>query len=320
MNEEKISYSQMRRDFYEKYRKKILPFVQKFDNERKTKLICAILSSVFFAIIGSIIILYILYLGFYVETEAQSECIKTVINVAISFYGVAIGSWCFFKKKFENKIKRNIMPVVCSCFPKLRWSEGFFNGADLFLASYITSEFDKEEYDDCFEGIFKDVYFQIVEAKYKKRGSKSDILIFDGVIIKLDMNKFFQAHTVVVTNTLFKDKFTYQGLRHTTLEDVEFEKKFDVYTNDEVEARYLITPSFMQRLKAMKIAFKARSVSCAFYNNYLIIALPTDNDIFSLCSLTKPVDDAKQYFQMYEEIVSIIKLIDHFKLNQKIGL
>ena len=70
----------------------------------------------------------------------------------------------------------------------------------------------------------------------------------------------------------------------------------------------------------MKTAFKANSVSCAFYGDLLLVALSTNKDLFSICSLVKPVDDEQQYFQMYEEIVSIIKLIDHFKLDQKIGL
>ena len=106
-------------------------------------------------------------------------------------------------------------------------------------------------------------------------------------------------------------------LHHTQLEDVQFNKKFDVYTNDEIGARVLITPIFMERLKNMKIAFNSDSVSCAFYQQYLIIALSTNQDLFSLCLLIKPIDDKKQYKQMYEEILSIIKLIDYFKLDKK---
>ena len=312
MNEEKISYSQMRRDFYEKYRKKILPFVQKFEKERKKNLYFAI----FFRTFCIILSLILCALGCYLNFTATIDCSSFFVTIISILFILAWLSWYAIKKNFENRIKQNIMPIVSSCFPKLRWSKGFFNGANLFLASYIISKFKNEVYDDYFEGVFNDVTFEIIEAKYVMKSSTD----FDGVIIKLDMNKSFQAHTIVVTDTLFNDKFTYQGLSRTTLEDIEFEKKFNVYTNDEVEARYLLTPSFMERLKAMKIAFKACSVSCVFYNNYLIIALPTNNDIFSLCSLTKPLDDAKQYFQMFEEILSIIKLIDHFKLDQKIGL
>lgn len=99
-----------------------------------------------------------------------------------------------------------------------------------------------------------------------------------------------------------------------------FEKKFDVFTDDEVEARYLITPSFMERLNNMKTAFEAYAISCAFYDKYLLVGLSTRKDLFSIGDLKKPVNDGKQFFTMFEEILSIIKLIDHFKLDQKIGL
>ena len=70
----------------------------------------------------------------------------------------------------------------------------------------------------------------------------------------------------------------------------------------------------------MKVAFNANSVSCAFYEKYFLVALHTSKDLFSLCSLIKPVNDGRQFFTMFEEILSIVKLIDHFKLAQKIGL
>ena len=70
------------------------------------------------------------------------------------------------------------------------------------------------------------------------------------------------------------------GLRHTTLEDVVFEKNFDVFTDNEVEARYLITPSFMQRLNSIKKIFLAGAIECAFYKDELIIALHTSRDLF----------------------------------------
>ena len=133
------------------------------------------------------------------------------------------------------------------------------------------------------------------------------------------MNKKFSGHTVIKPNSLIHSSPS-SKLHFTELEDSEFNKKFDVYTNDEVDARYLITPAFLERLKRMKTAFNASRVSCAFYEDYLIIALSTLKDIFSICSLIKPIDDRKQYIQMYDEIISIIKLIDHFKLNQKTGL
>ena len=211
------------------------------------------------------------------------------------------------------------MPTVCSCFGNMKWTCEKYSGGKVFSSSCVIPEYESEEYDDIFYGSYKDVGIEIVEPEYDVGSGKNRRTVFDGVIIKLNMNKNFTSHTVVKPNSLMHISPNSE-LHHTELEDPEFNKKFDVYTNDDVDARYLLTPTFMERLKKMKTAFSASSVSCAFYGDLLIIAMPTNKDIFSICSLIKPVDDNRQYFRMYEEIVSIIKLIDHFKLNQKIGL
>ena len=111
--------------------------------------------------------------------------------------------------------------------------------------------------------------------------------------------------------------FIFDNFLHKT---VEFEKKYDVFTDDEVEARYLITPSLMERLNNIKLSFKANKISASFYNDKFFIALHTNKDLFSIGSLTKPAYDPNQIFQMFEEMMSIYRLIDHFKLDQKIGL
>ena len=215
------------------------------------------------------------------------------------------------------------MNKVCSCFEKLKWSEGSYDKEDLFKKSnLICEEYSYSSYDDIFKGEYKSITYEIIEAEFIKeegRRRKTKKCIYSGVIIKLDMNKRFKGNTVIKPDT-FMHISPISSLRHTTLEDVNFEKKFDVFTNDEVEARYLITPTFMERLKNMKVSFLASKVECAFYDNYLLIGLHTNKDLFSVGSLINRVNDSKQFFKMFEEILSIVKLIDYFKLDQKIGL
>ena len=309
--EEAKSYSQMRREFYEKYTNKIVPRIRIYEDTRKTKLITAILISSILAILGSICAFY----GFTISSRDN----RGIFKLACILFTLSYFSWFWIKKGFENTIKERIMPTVCSCFGDMSWTQGRYPDGKIFSDSCVVPQYTSEEYDDIFRGSYKDVKIEIVEPEYEVGSGKNRRVVFNGVIVKLDMNKPFTSHTVIKPNSLMHISPSKQ-LHHTELEDVEFNKKFDVFTNDEVDARYLITPSFMERLKSMKTAFSASNISCSFYGNLLIIALPTNKDIFSLCSLVKPIDDSKQYFQMYEEIVSIIKLIDHFKMNQKIGM
>lgn len=314
MTENQNVYSQMRKDFYEKYQKQIVPCVRKYENERKQKLALAMIAGGILSLIG-LGLLLLFFLNSSWDSDAQEGAVKS----GLFFLGLAYGAWYCIKKNFENKIKKQIMPIVCSCFENLTWAEGKNINSSLFLNSGLIPTFTSEDYDDTFKGSHKNVGIEIIEAEFERRSGKHRTTVFKGAIVLLDMNKNFSSHTVVIPDTLLHST-PVKGLRHTTLEDVQFEKKFDVFTNDEVEARYLLTPTFMERLNGIKTAFCANKVRCAFYGNYLLIALSSNKDLFSLCSLVTPIDDSKQYFQMYEEMVSIVKLIDHFKLDQKIGL
>ena len=307
MTEEK-TYSQMRKEFQEAFFKKISPGLSKYESERLRQF--GYTRAV--KIAALIIILVLVFLT------------KQIDIGLILFICCIAGAVCFgLKKKFENEIKQKIMPYVCKCLGDLKWKYAQCSFEQLLCKSGIIDRYNRVSYDDSFTGIYKDINYEICETSfYYKTGTgnnSSTRTVFKGVMIKLDMNKSFTGNTVIRPDTL-KHASPAANLKHTTLEDVVFEKKFDVFTDDEVEARYLITPSFMERLNNMKTAFSADRVSCAFYDKYLLVGLHTSKDLFSICSLKEPVNDGKQFFTMFEEILSIIKLIDHFKLNQKIGL
>lgn len=298
----------MRKEFQEVFFKKISPGLSKYESERLRQF--GYTRAV--KIAALIIILVLVFLT------------KQIDIGLIVFICCIAGAVCFgLKKKFENEIKQKIMPYVCKCLGDLKWKYAQCSFEQLLCKSGIIDRYNRVSYDDSFTGIYKDINYEICETSfYYTTGTgknSSTRTVFKGVMIKLDMNKSFTGNTVIRPDTL-KHASPAANLKHTTLEDVVFEKKFDVFTDDEVEARYLITPSFMERLNNMKTAFSADRVSCAFYDKYLLVGLHTSKDLFSICSLKEPVNDGKQFFTMFEEILSIIKLIDHFKLNQKIGL
>ena len=69
-------------------------------------------------------------------------------------------------------------------------------------------------------------------------------------MVHLAMNKTFKGTTIIKRDrgkvaNFFRSKMS--GLESVKLEDPKFEKLFDVYGNDQIEARYLLTPSFMER-------------------------------------------------------------------------
>ena len=303
-------YQQMRQAFEDRYYQKIVPAVRPFETSRKIRLILAALISGILVAGGA----WMIYPSF---TNGTAN--KDTLCLALFFLVGAYFAWWLIKKSFENKIKAKIMPVFCQCFGHLKWDHDFYGDSRDFEAAGVIPHYSSGDYDDIFKGLYHNVAIEIVEAEYDIKRGRHECTVFDGVIIKLKMNKRFKTHTVIKPDTWLNIS-PVKRLKHTELEDPIFNKKFDVYTDNELEARYLITPTFMERLKAMTLAFHAKTASCAFYQRSLIIALPTRKDLFSIGSLIRKIDDYTQYVRMYKEMESIVRLIDYFKLNQKTGI
>lgn len=103
------------------------------------------------------------------------------------------------------------------------------------------------------------------------------------------------------------------------LEDVKFDKLFNVFSDDEIEARYLITTAFMERLLNLKTTFKSKNIKCAFTNNQVFFALSTKKNLFEFGNLFKPLNNIENT-EFFREFFSILDLIEYFKLNEKTGL
>ena len=306
-------YSKLKTKYKELYFKEAAPLLKKYEKERKIKAVILIIVFSVIFIFASFSIFAFIRLGLDDEIVASSYIVLAFISIS-AFLMLNI-----MEEHFANKVKEKIMPLICKCLGNIHWTKNHKLSSLIYIESGLIPKFDLSSYDDFFYGEFDGVQIEILESLFGRKCSDNKYIpIFDGVIIKMKMNKKFKGRTVIKKNSPLHISPS-PSLKHTVLEDVKFEKKFDVFTSDKIEARYLITPSFMERIKNMAVSFNAPFYSCSFYKGDIFIALETSEDLFSIGSrLFVPVDDIKQYSKLCDEIISIILLIDYFKLNEKI--
>lgn len=145
---------------------------------------------------------------------------------------------------------------------------------------------------------------------------------FKGLIVRFEMPKYYKGHTVIFENNkenAFVKLLAGSKYEKVELEDVEFNKRFSVYSTDQVEARYALTSGMMERLLNLKQTFKSKYIRASFSGDELVIAIQSDKDLFRLAGfLTKT--DAKVYLTMFMEIISILKITDALNLQNNTGL
>lgn len=232
---------------------------------------------------------------------------------------IAIG---YISKSFEQKLKEKVMPELMKAFGNFIWTEASVISSHTLKETRLFKKFSNKSDDDNFYGTYKGLNVNIDETKltYTTRDSKGNSRThteFEGVIIEVDVKKNFKGHTIIrLREFLLQDK-AYEEVK---LEDPEFSKQYYVDSNDQIEARYLLTTSFMERYKNIQKVFNAKLVEASFKDSKLILALYTSKDLFKIGNIYRPVNDTKQFTELLNEFVAILAIIDELKLNQNIGL
>lgn len=304
--EDEYSIEKFTNDYMERLHGDVLPMLGQYEPERKQCLVLAVISGIICASIGLYFLIFTNFDG----------------RISGLFFGLAGLVWYQIKKNFEHKVKKKIMPLLMKAVPDFYWQTTPPITVEDIADSQIFP-YDKncaKSFDDSFLGKYRGVEISIAECTYTCNKKK----VFSGAVIKLKMNKFFDGMTIIrpKKNVEVKnvDDLKKSKLQKIELEDVEFNKSYDVYSTDQIEARYLLTTSFMERFKNISLAFDSRVSFCSFQGKYVYIAPYCKKDLFNICSLVKNVTDEGQFLQLFQELTSILELVDYFKLDKKLGL
>lgn len=310
------SIQDFKSNFAQVYHKSVVPMLAPYETERinikrKAKLLMLVVFILF-------VILGLSYLGILGE-RFQRPPVYILFMVPIMF---SVFCYSMMTKNFENKLKSAIMPNLMKAFGNFVWTTGCLIDKQTVKDTKIFSRFDHKDNDDNFYGTYKGLTININETElyYYRKDSKDRLkkeIEFKGVLVEIDVKKPFKGHTVIRNRNYLFNNRAYEEVK---LEDPEFSKSYYVDSNDQVEARYLLTTSFMERFKNIKNAFGGNSMEASFKNSKLILAISTQKDLFKLGRIGTPVNDTKQFTQLLNEFVSILAIVDELKLNQNIGL
>lgn len=312
------SIQDFRSNFANIYHKSVVPMLKPFEKKKKNVMYRSIAVWILLILAG-VIYLYVNMPLLKQTRNADVMMCFIMIVIVIIIVGYAITSWqC---KSFENKLKEKIMPSIMKAFGNFIWTSTGTIDSYTIKDSNLFTRFETKKDDDCFSGTYKGLEIKINETEltYTTRDSKGNRHThteFKGVIAQIDVKKTFKGHTIIRKRSLL-NTCSYQEIK---LEDPEFSRMYFVDGNDQVESRYILTTSFMERFKNIKNAFRASQMEASLKNNKILIAISTNKDLFKLGDITKPINDTKQFTELLNEFISILSIVDELKLNQNVGL
>lgn len=225
-------------------------------------------------------------------------------------------------KIFSSFYKEEVVDEIIHAFcPNATYSPNDGVGEDLFRNSGLFTSPDRYHAEDLIEGCLDKTSFSCSEVHAEERRARSTKNgvqyywedIFKGFLFIADFHKEFQGETTVLRDSFFKIKM---GVSRVKMENPDFEKVFDVFSTNQIEARYLITPSMMERMLKLDSNFK-KGVTISFRNSTILVAIPDSKNRFE-ADVWSSLNDMSILKSDFEVLQSLLEIVDELNLNTRI--
>lgn len=333
-----------REEFSKTYKKNIEPLlgdleVERVEVQKKCKPLIALAVTFFILFLLCVLCVFVL-------NSDVSETLGVIFLIV-----ALVLCWPIYSltSKLRAKLKQNVISKILSTYGNI-----YFAGEKDIIKAYeirkmgLFPRFALKDDDDIIVGVHKNCNFVICETKltHREKRGKSSVTVtdFQGLIIKVQMNKKFASKTIIG----MKGRIQQPGnnFEKVELESVDFMRNRKVYSTDQIEARYILTTSFIERIDALGGVFQndrskntndtfempqtgidiidnmvgsSYGVSAGFVNGYVYLFVPTEEDFFEI-----PIDNSLYnedlYYNICTELDSILGIIEYLHLDQKTGL
>jgi len=184
---------------------------------------------------------------------------------------------------------------------------------DTFLSLNLLPRPSGKVFQDSFSGRHGDFDFALCQATLQQGSGKSEHVVFRGQIFRITTPRRLLGTTVVLRDSGWLDRFECPaGLQKVGLEDPQFNKIFAVFGSDQVEAREILDPVFMEQLVALEQAYAGEHVRCGFVGPDLLIAVEGPLR-FEIGGMFSTLVDRARVERIAGDIEAVFKLIDQFK-------
>ena len=235
-------------------------------------------------------------------------------------------------RKLDRNAKDELIPHLVAAYasgtylqnPGRRMRE--YRGIGI-LPSGWTDEKNEDEITGCVDGIEFKMFETRLTHQEQDTNSQGEtttrtVVDFDGVLCDFKTAKSFDGHTIITRDFGFLNALqsTFSNLDRVFLEDVVFEKKFAAFSTDQIEARYLLTVSFMERLLDIENRFPKGRLQAAFMNDRFVILIRSRRNLFEVKPVGQLYDLESDSKRIKDELGRFIEIAQHLGIASQTKL
>lgn len=222
------------------------------------------------------------------------------------------------KRQYIKAYKQDILPYIARLLGGLTYDpQGSIPIKTLKLSRILPSHtrYRAEDYFSTMCGDIQAVFSEIhLDRSAYSGGRVSYETTFKGLAILLTLPERLSGHTALIGKgglTLFGFKVHSSRLTYLEMKHEETDGMFDVYTNNQDEARRIVTPSLVARIKQLCDTHNAEYASLAYFSNQILIMLPSRRDYFEP-NLNRPIAHMDAIMDMKREIKMVLDIAEDY--------
>ena len=248
----------------------------------------------------------------FVLTEDVGADLKWVLFIVFMGVFCAAVAYTYMTDSFKADVKNVSVGMLCDY---LKWDYQHKDFASLPLEEFSRlgllpdfGEGDSKQIEDKISGKEGPSSFSLHEL-HLVSGGRSKATKFQGQILSVDCSRECKGETVVLRNSFISPSHIDETLKKVGLIDSKFNSIFNVYSTDQVEARYLLPPDFMQLLIDLETSVDGRKLRFGFSRSKLLIAIETE-DRYEMGSIFSPLSAPERNRKVIRELGAITKIIN----------
>ncbi|MGN0349630.1 MAG: DUF3137 domain-containing protein [Roseburia sp.] len=256
-----------------------------------------------------------------IMSDSDYTLYEKIGGLIIGTAAVAIGAFYLFFTIFVNRAYRHfndayknkyVLPLIeeSGIFEDIRYDakQGF--DWDTIRNAAVVNCGDKKYFtsEDMLEGRYKNVSFGASDVKakiLKRRGKRSELeTVFSGQILRFSTfhdTKESRGYLQIFQKEFLSNIQGWTAEHAVKTENEAFNRRFQIFAEDEHNAYYILTPQFMEKIEAFANEINEQIAIC-FHQSSMYVAIKRTKSMFD-AGVDVPIAEQKQ------DILADIKLL-----------
>jgi len=214
-------------------------------------------------------------------------------------------------ERYRRMYKQEVLTRLAASFGDLVFRPAQDVDLGALKRHWLVGDYDRSRVEDELAGHYHGVPISIVELRLDRDNDKSTTTIFDGLLARVKLPRSLRGTTIVLADEgalgALRDLLRRDGAR-VRLEDPAFEQQFQVFGTDQIAARALLTPAFMERFMALgaRTGFREPLAVAEDYSLTILLPKADATDLFEPPSYDRPAASRAALTRLRDDIAAVL--------------